>query len=179
MAKIIIGVIIVAFVVIGGFMLIDPNINKNGNNNPITEIDDSHSFTIEGEVSKAGTYKIAGEVVTLGDLIEVAGGLTKNADTLSFFETTEITSGITYYIAPEYDVTDVCNNTPIVKVNINSDPAEELSTISGITTTIANSIVSYRLEIGSYQYIEQILDVYGIGNATYRKIRNYITLIDK
>ncbi|MFA6675416.1 MAG: helix-hairpin-helix domain-containing protein [Bacilli bacterium] len=174
MVKIIIGVIIVAFIVIGGFMLLDPNM-KSSNTNETTETSDANSYTIEGEISIAGTYKITG-VVAMSDLIEAAGGVTNNADEKAYFETTELTIGDTYYIAPKYDTSDVCSNTPISKVNVNSDSADELTAISGITTTIANSIVSYRLEIGTYQTLEELMDVYGIGNATYRKIRNYITL---
>ncbi len=62
------------------------------------------------------------------------------------------------------------------KVNVNSDDATTLATVSGITTTIANSIVSYRSENGEFSTLEQLLEVYGIGNATYRKIRGYVIL---
>jgi competence protein ComEA len=70
----------------------------------------------------------------------------------------------------------VCNNTPIVKVNINEDSSEEMIVINGISSTISNSIVTYRQENGSFQTLEELMEVYGIGNATYRKIRNYVTL---
>ena len=48
--------------------------------------------------------------------------------------------------------------------------------VSGVTTSIASSIVSYRTENGMFNTIEQLMDVYGIGNATYHKIRNYVIL---
>jgi competence protein ComEA len=174
MVKILIGVIIVAFIVIGGFMLLDPNLaqNKSGE---ITEVDETHTFSIEGEISKEGTYNISG-LVTMSNLIEAAGGVTSNADNLAYFDDAELTIGDTYYISPKYDVTDVCNNTPIVKVNINNDLAEEMTAINGISSTISNSIVTYRQENGSFQTLEELMEVYGIGNATYRKIRSYITL---
>ena len=60
--------------------------------------------------------------------------------------------------------------------NINEDNADQLMAISGITSSIANSIVSYRTSNGAFKTIEQLTDVYGIGNATYRKIRNYVIL---
>lgn len=59
MVKILIGVIIVAFIVIGGFMLLDPNLTQN-KSGEITEVDETHTFSIEGEISKEGTYNISG-----------------------------------------------------------------------------------------------------------------------
>lgn len=172
MLKIIIGVVIATVVVIGGFLLLDPK----QSNPDITVVDSKNSYTIEGEVNKSGTYKLEGEALTFQDLLNAAGGLTSNGDERTYFETTEITINSTYYVAPKYDVNDVCNNQEIKKVNINSDNETELLKISGITNAIASSIVSYRTENGSFTYLEQLMDVYGIGNATYRKIRNYVIL---
>ncbi|HNX16076.1 MAG TPA: helix-hairpin-helix domain-containing protein [Bacilli bacterium] len=174
MIKIIIGVVIVAFIVIGGFLLLDPKLSNNNSGN-VAEVDSTNSYSIEGEISKEGTYKISG-LVTMADLIEAAGGVTSNADNLAYLDTAELTIGDTYYISPKYDVSDVCNDKPIIKININDDGAEEMTIVTGITTTVANSIVSYRNENGSFETLEDLMDVYGIGNATYRKIRNYVTL---
>ena len=49
-------------------------------------------------------------------------------------------------------------------------------TVNGITTSIASSIVSYRTENGIFDTLEELMDVYGIGNATYHKIRGYVIL---
>lgn len=176
MVKIIIGVIIAAFVVIGGFMLLDPQIN--GNNTQITtDTNDAsaHTFTIEGEVSKPGTYSLE-ENATMDQLIIAAGGLTSNGDVRTYFSETVLESGVTYYVGGVKDAADVCSSEPITKVNINSDTAETLMSVNGITSSVSSAIVSHRSEIGSYTYLEQLLDVYGIGNATYRKIRNYVIL---
>lgn len=174
MVKLIIGVIVVAFLVIGGFMLIDPNLQTSSEAGT-SEVESTNSYSIEGQISKEGTYKISG-LVTMSDLIEAAGGTTSNADELAYIDTAELSNGNTYYIASKYDSSDVCSNTAISKVNINEDDAETLTGITGITTTIASSIVSYRTENGTFETLEQLTDVYGIGNATYRKIRNYVTL---
>ena len=177
MAKVLIGVIVVAFIVIIGFLVIDPDLNQVNNNGAITEvIDNSGSkYTIEGEVNKAGTYVLS-DSITMGDLIAAAGGTTSNADDLAFFDEAPLKSGSTYYIAGKYDETDICSKTELSKVNINEDDASTLMSVNGITTSIASSIVSYRSENGMFNTIEQLMDVYGIGNATYRKIRNYVIL---
>ena len=177
MVKILIGVVVAAFIVIIGFLVIDPDLNQVNNNSAISEIIDTQGskYTIEGEVNKAGTY-VLGDSITMADLIAAAGGVTTNADDLAFFDEAPLKAGTTYYISTKYDETDICSRNPISKVNINSDDAETLMSVNGITTSIASSIVSYRTENGIFDTIEELMDVYGIGNATYRKVRNYVIL---
>ena len=177
MVKILIGVVVAAFIVIIGFLVIDPDLNQVNNKNAISEVMDTNGskYTIEGEVNKAGTYVLS-DSITMADLIAAAGGVTTNADDLAFFDSAVLKSGSTYYIAGKYDETDICSKTEIQKVNINEDDASTLMSISGVTTSIASSIVSYRAENGIFNTIEQLMDVYGIGNATYHKIRNYVIL---
>ena len=178
MYKIIIGVVIAAAIVIIGFMIIDPKVNTNKKTSSAgeeTETASGDAYTIEGEVSKPGTY-LFNDSVTMSDLIKASGGLTNKADELAFFEETTLTKGNTYYIASKFDDTDICNNTEIAKVNINADDSEKLMTINGITSSIASSIVSYRTSNGVFKTLEQLTEVYGIGNATYRKIRNFVIL---
>ena len=179
MMKVLIGVVIVAFIVIVGFLVIDPDLNpiNTGNSNNITEVSTQQGskYTIEGEVNKAGTYVLK-DSCTMSDLIEAAGGLKSNADELAFFPEATLKSGSSYYIASKYDDTDVCSKSEISKVNINSDDATTLMTVNGITTSIASSIVSYRTENGIFDTLEELMEVYGIGNATYHKIRGYVIL---
>lgn len=177
MFKILIGVVIAAFVVIIGFLIIDPDLSQSSAT-PITETSDTtggNKYTIEGEVNKAGTY-VLGDAITMADLIEAAGGTNNNADDLCYFATAPLKSGSTYYIAGKYDATDICSKEEISKVNINEDDASTLMSVNGITTSIASSIVSYRTENGIFDTIEELMEVYGIGNATYHKIRNYVIL---
>lgn len=177
MIKLLIGVVIVAFVVVVGFLIIDPDLTQFNSQTSLTEISmtEGSRYTIEGQVHKAGTYVLS-DAVTMADLIEAAGGTTANADDLAYFSTAELSANSTYYIAGKYDESDICATTEIEKVNINEDNAEQLMSVSGITTSIATSIVSYRNENGLYNTIEDVLNVYGIGNATYHKIRNYVIL---
>ena len=174
MVKLIIGAIIAVFIVIGGFMLLDPILNPTTTSETV-EVGETYSYTIEGEVKKVGTYTLA-DVATMADLIEAAGGISSNADERAYFETASIKAGNTYYVASKYDSSDLCGNSQITKVNINSDDANSLMTINGITSSIASSIVSYRQENGTFQTLEQLKEVYGIGDATYRRIRNFVIL---
>ena len=176
MFKILIGVVVAAFVVIIGFLVIDPDLNKSNNTNSIVEVvNDGYRYTIEGEVNKAGTYVLS-DNITMADLISAAGGVKNTADELCYFDLAPLKSGTTYYIAGKYDETDICSKTEITKVNINEDDAATLMGVNGITTSIASSIVSYRTENGIFDTLEELMEVYGIGNATYHKIRNYVIL---
>ena len=179
MVKVLIGVVIVAFIVIIGFLVIDPDLSgtTTTNSNNVTEVSTSKGskYTIEGEVYKAGTYVLS-DGITMNDLLEAAGGTTANADDLAYYSTAPLKAGSTYYIASKFDENDICSKSEISKVNINEDDAQTLMSVSGITTSIASSIVSYRTEHGIYNTIEDLLNVYGIGNATYHKVRNYVIL---
>lgn len=175
MLKIIICVVAVTFIVIVGFLVIDPKVNNNTSETTTSLNSNVYSVTVEGEVNKTGTYSLE-EGSTIYDLIQAAGGVTNNADELAYYEEAIVSKGMTYYIAPKYDTSNVCNSEEIEKVNINSDDASTLQNVSSITSSLATSIVSYRQENGLYSTIEDLLDVYGIGNATYKKIRNYVTL---
>ena len=178
MVKVLIGVVVAAFIVVIGFLLIDPDLNQVTDNGAITEVVDTktgNKYTIEGEVNKAGTYVLS-DSATMADLIAAAGGTNSNADDLAYFENATLKSGSTYYIAGKYDATDICSKSEVTKVNINEDDATTLMSVNGITTSIASSIVSYRAENGIFNTIEQVMEVYGIGNATYHKIRNYVIL---
>lgn len=176
MIKVLIGVIVVTIAVIAAFLVLDPNIGITSTDAPVTEVaTNTFSVSIEGEIFIAGKYTM-NQGATMGDLINTAGGLTNNADERAFYESTLLTNGMTYYIASKYDSTDLCNMSEVEKANVNNDTAETLATVNGITSTIANSIVTHRTEHGLFSSLEQLMEVYGIGNATYRKIRNYVIL---
>jgi len=177
MFKIFIGILVVAFIAVVAFLVIDPNVNPFQTAGNITETTSDKVFTItvEGEVKKTGTYVLS-DNATMGDLITAASGETSNTDDLAYFETASLKSGMTYYIAPKYDTSDICNDVPITKVNINKASQESLMSVNGFTASVANSIVSFRVSNGQFMTIEDLLDVYGIGSATYKKVRNYVTL---
>ncbi len=174
MFKILIGVVVATIAVISVFLFIDPNIQGNAANTA-TEVATTITVAVEGEVYNPGNFTMD-EGATMADLIATAGGVTVNADSRAYYESASITKGMTYYIASRYDSSDICNTNEVTKVNVNTDDANTLTTVSGITQTLANSIVSYRETTGEFSTLEDLMEVYGIGNATYRKIRGYVIL---
>ena len=71
--------------------------------------------------------------------------------------------------------TQEIEDTTRLLVNINTAGAEELVLLPGIGEKIAENIISYRTEHGSFQTIEEIKNVSKIGNSIFEKIKNYIT----
>jgi competence protein ComEA len=59
-------------------------------------------------------------------------------------------------------------------IDINYASAEELEALPGIGPTLAMRIVEYREQNGPFQAIEDIINVSGIGPATFEKFMNYI-----
>lgn len=177
MIKILIGVVVATIAVIGVFLFLDPNTKiTNTNTTDVTETaKNTLSITVEGSVNKPGAYTME-ENTTMLDLIDAAGGTTSSADERAYYDDAVLVNGMTYYIASKFDASDLCSNSELEKVNINYDDATTLSSVSGITNTIANSIVTYRSSNGLFTTIEQLQEVYGIGSATYKKIRNYVIL---
>ena len=83
---------------------------------------------------------------------------------------------MSYFIASLYDENDICNDYPLAKVNINNADKDLLMTVNGIGSTIASALVTYRETDGEFSYLEEIMNVTGIGNATFEKIKNSIVL---
>ena len=63
-----------------------------------------------------------------------------------------------------------------VLININTATSEELQALSGIGEAKAAAIIAYREEHGAFNDISGIMDVSGIGEKIFEKIRGQITV---
>lgn len=61
-------------------------------------------------------------------------------------------------------------------ISINSATKEELQTLSGVGESKAVAIIKYREENGPFNSLEDIMNVSGIGNSLFEKIKDNITL---
>jgi comEA protein len=59
-------------------------------------------------------------------------------------------------------------------VNINYADSEELQTLPGIGEVRALAIIAYREEHGGFLYVEELMEVSGIGPALFENIRDYV-----
>lgn len=62
------------------------------------------------------------------------------------------------------------------QVSLNDGSKTELESLPGIGASKAEAIIIYRTEHGKFQSIEEIKNVSGIGEATFAKIKQYLTL---
>ncbi len=62
------------------------------------------------------------------------------------------------------------------KVNLNSATAEQLQSLPGIGPVIAKSIIEYRTKVGKFNRIEEIINVKGIGEKKFQKIKDRLVI---
>lgn len=62
------------------------------------------------------------------------------------------------------------------KVSLNSATIDELMQLPGIGEVKAKAIIAYREENGGFKSIEELLEVNGIGESTFNKIKDQLSL---
>lgn len=137
-------------------------------------IDNQESYCmidLRGEVMYPGIYKIESGTL-LYEVIEFAGGVTKNANLDDINLVSSITSNIKITI-PNKSIDMVSNSS---QININTCTKEELMSIPKIGSAKATAIIEYRNQHGSFTSIEEIKNVNGVGDALFEEIKIYITI---
>ena len=72
------------------------------------------------------------------------------------------------YAAPKANV--------VQTVDINKAGVEELQTVRGIGPALAERIVQFRRENGSFERLDDLAKVRGIGGAKFQKIKTQVTI---
>ena len=65
---------------------------------------------------------------------------------------------------------------PTEKVNINSATSEQLQALPGIGPAIAKSIIDYRTKVGKFNKVEEIINVKGVGEKKFQKIKDRLVI---
>ncbi len=135
-----------------------------------------------GQVNRPGVYEVK-EQARIYQLVEQAGGLTKEADLSAVNQAQILTDGQMVYIPAKGESFPADESTgngtgtgsaSMGKVNINTAGVDQLTTLTGIGEGKAQSIIAYREEQGGFQSIEEIMNVEGIKEGTYQKIKDQI-----
>lgn len=120
---------------------------------------------IKGAIQNPGVYTLKRNS-SISNLIQMSGGLLENSDT----------SRISFnYILNDKDVVVIPEKQEVKLISINSATLEELQTLPGIGPAIAQRIMEYR-KSNTFQSLEQIQNVKGIGLAMFNKIKDKICL---
>ena len=120
---------------------------------------------IKGAVKNPGVYTLKFQG-TISSLINASGGLLENGDDSSLSYT---------QVLKDKDVIVIPEKKEQPKISINSATQEELQTLSGIGPSIASRIIEYRKN-NTFQTLEQIKEVKGIGDGLFNKIKDDICL---
>ncbi len=135
---------------------------------PITLQEAKHTLMqveIKGAVKNPGVYTLKFQD-TISSLINASGGLLENGDDSSLSYT---------QVLKDKDVIVIPEKKEQPKISINSATQEELQTLSGIGPSIASRIIEYRKK-NTFQTLEQIKEVKGIGDGLFNKIKDDICL---
>ena len=167
--------------------------------------DDLVYVDIKGAVKKPGVYKINSDkkiidVITIAgglmenantDNINLSKKVTDEMVIIIYTDEEVKNSNIVDTVIKVIDKECVCPNiqndgcinteindsiTNVNKtININTATLEELMSINGLGEAKAKAIIKYREENGYFKIIDNLLNVSGIGEALFEKIKEYIT----
>lgn len=137
---------------------------------------------ITGCVKNPGVYELL-EGARLYEVIELAGGFTEEAsqDCLNLAAYIKDGDKITVYSREEAEKSSARNmeqsdETDRGYVNINTADKKALMTLPGIGESKADAILSYREENGRFSSIEDIMNISGIKQGAFDKIKSLITI---
>lgn len=199
--KILVSFILMTFVTLGSLALYVTNVMAEETYTcPKTEetvsTDEEKSeivVDIKGAVVNPGVYKVVKESI-VNDLIQMAGGLTKDADTsnLNLSKTLTNEMVVTVYTKDEVknmakldSITESTESTSNDKtttdkasslININTASLSELQNIPGVGEAKAKLIIDYRTNCGKFTKKEDIKNIKGIGDKMYEKMAPYLTV---
>lgn len=132
-----------------------------------------------GAVKSPGVYQVpAGSRIY--EAIRLAGGLREDACAESVNQAEEVLDGQMIQIPSSLDLSAegeaLAGGESDGKVNLNTADETDLMALPGIGASKAKSILSYRQERGKFGSIEEIMNITGIKEGVFSKIKDYITV---
>ncbi len=164
-----------------------------------TEDEDRSEIAVTGEVY----VHVCGEVVNPGvymlpagsriyEAIESAGGLREEAAGECLNQAAQVEDGQQIYVlskeeaaqsvtagqsaARDQGTDSGAQRTDDGKINLNTASKEQLMTLRGIGEAKAAAIISYREEHGGFQRIEELMEVEGIKEGVFNKVRDQVKI---
>ncbi len=132
---------------------------------------------VSGQVKKPGVYQVT-DGTRLFEVIEMAGGLTEEADKDGFNQAEIVSDGEKVIIPAKGESDDRLSGSGVTAgglININTADSTALQEIPGVGPATADKIIAYRSENGRFASKEDIKNVSGIGDKTYEKMKDKIT----
>jgi len=121
---------------------------------------------IDGAIESPQTISIV-PGTTYGELLTLVGGTLASADLRAIELSYVIEADESLYVPSKGDVT---------KVSLNTGSTGDLDSLPGIGYVMATRIIEYRTTHGPFMTIEQLMNVSGIGPATFEALRDVVIL---
>lgn len=142
---------------------------------------------VDGAVVSPGVYRLK-DGARVSQAIDVAGGLTAEADVTGLNRASKVADGQKIYVpkvgeqqaaaavggAESSAATTPGAGSSSGLVNINTASAAELQTLSGIGPSMAQSIIDERTKNGAFASVDDLMRVSGIGEKKLAKIKDCI-----
>ena len=134
-----------------------------------------------GAVCRPGVYTLEGSV-RMAQAVEAAGGMLENADTDVLNLAQFISDGQMIRIPVQGEEQEAsaessgktAQGQTDNRIDINRADASQLQQIPGLGQAKADAIIRYREEHGGFKSIEDIMQIGGIKEASFAKMKDYI-----
>lgn len=131
-----------------------------------------------GEVMKPGVYELTAES-RIGEAIEAAGGMTEEAASTWLNLAEHVTDGQKIEVPSKEEAKELVLEREQQEsglINLNTATAEQLMSLSGIGESKAHDILNYRKQHGDFHTIEDLMQIPGIKERVFEKIKDQITV---
>lgn len=149
--------------------------NTSNENKEITEEVklNNHIFVdVDGAVKEPGVYQLK-DGDRVNDAIIMAGGLKEGAYTKNLNKARKLVDGEKVFILTEGEIENTSAHSDLI--NINTASINDLMSLPGIGKVYAQRILDYRSN-QIFNFIEEIKNIEGIGDKTFEKFKNLITV---
>lgn len=139
---------------------------------------------IKGQVAKPGVYELPVDS-RMTDAIDAAGGFLAAAEPKAINLAMKVVDEMVIYVPEIGEEAALPTAQPGAAaaggakealVNLNTATDVELMTLPGIGPSKAEAIIAYRTDSGNFQKIEDLKNVTGIGDKTFEKLKDSITV---
>lgn len=148
---------------------------------------------VKGAIKQPGVYQ-SSPTERVNDVINRAGGLTEQGDASQVNFAAHVQDEMVIYVPVKGEVSPTLppsgtvlgsspqsvvassGETGKAKVNLNKAEESELETLPGVGPAKAAAILDYRKQNGSFQSIDDLKKISGIGDKTFEKLKDLITV---
>ncbi|MFD2759480.1 helix-hairpin-helix domain-containing protein [Lentibacillus juripiscarius] len=133
---------------------------------------------VKGEVTEPGVYEAKTDA-RVHDVIQMAGGFTKNADQTTVNLAQKVQDEMVIMVPDDAENTNpssAASGSGTEKVRINYADQAAIEELNGIGPSKAQAIIQYREENGLFKTAEDLLDISGIGEKTLEAMKEDIQI---